>query len=51
MRRNSAIAKAAQVPQVPRGWIILGAALISWMLVAVLMTSMSQLFSFVSAAV
>lgn len=51
MRRNNAIAKAAQVPQVPRAWIILGAALISWMLVAVLMTSMTQLFSFVSTAV
>lgn len=51
MRRNNAIAKAAQVPQVPRAWIVLFAAILSWMLVVVLLGSATQLFSFVSAAI
>ena len=51
MRRNATSAQAAQISVLPRGWIVLGAALASWMLVAMLWTGTSQLFSFVLAAV
>lgn len=51
MRRISAVAHAVQVSQLPRAWFVLGAALVSWMLIAVLMTGTTQLFSFVSAAI
>jgi len=51
MRRNAAVAQAGHIHHVPRGWFILGAALASWMLIAVMWTGTSQLFSFVSSAI
>lgn len=40
-----------QTSGLPRGWIITGAALASWMVVAAAWAGMSQLFTFVSAAI
>lgn len=51
MRRTTAVAQVAHVHHVPRGWIVLGAALASWMVVAGLWTGMSQLFSVIVNAV
>lgn len=49
MRRTS-VAHAASAPHLPRGWVMLGAMLVSWMLVALLWSGGSQLFSFVATA-
>ena len=51
MRRTTAVAQTSHGPQIPRGWIVLGAALASWMVVAVLWTGTSQLFSYVASAI
>lgn len=51
MRRTSVTARAVAVPQIPRGWFVLGAALVSWMLVGLLLTGTAQVFSLVSAAI
>jgi hypothetical protein len=51
MRRTTAVAHATQALPIPRGWIVLGAAMVSWMIVALLWTGGSQLFSYVSAAI
>lgn len=50
MRHTPAVAHTSQALPIPRGWIVLGAALMSWMLVAALWTGTSQLFGYVSAA-
>jgi len=49
MRRTTAATH--QTLGLPRGWIITGAALASWMVVAVVWTGLNQLFTFVSAAI
>lgn len=50
MRHTPAVAHTSQALPIPRGWIMVGAALMSWMFVAALWTGTSQLFSYVSAA-
>jgi len=47
MRRNSAVTSAERGLSLPRGWIILGLALMSWAVVVGLWTGISQLFFFV----
>lgn len=51
MRRTPAVAHAAHVHHIPRGWIVLGAALASWMVVALLWAGASQVFSLIVSAV
>lgn len=51
MRRSTAVAQSLHLSQIPRGWIVLGSALASWMLLAAMWTATSQLFSYVLAAV
>lgn len=51
MRRRTATALALHLSQVPRGWIMLGAALASWMLLAAMLMGISQLFAYVSAVI
>lgn len=51
MRHNSSVSHAAHAFPIPRGWIVLGAALMSWMLVAAFWTGTTQLFAFVSARI
>ncbi|MNY77638.1 hypothetical protein D3C86_2176110 [compost metagenome] len=50
MRRNTAALNAQHPLPLPRGWIILGAALTSWALFAAAWVGASQLFHFVLAA-
>lgn len=50
MRRIPATAQTSHLPLIPRGWIVLAAALGSWLLVAAIWTAMAQLFSYVLAA-
>jgi hypothetical protein len=51
MRRTTAVLHAQHPLPLPRGWIILGAALTGWALFAGLWVGTSQLFQFVLAAV
>ena len=50
MRRNMTSAQVSATATLPRGWIILGLALVSWVVVAAMVSGMMQMFSFVSAA-
>lgn len=51
MRRTTTVLHAHHPLPLPRGWIILGAALSSWALFAGLWAGTSQLFQFVLSAV
>ena len=51
MRRNTAALHDQHPLPLPRGWIILGAALTSWALFAAAWFGASQIFQFVLAAV
>jgi hypothetical protein len=51
MRRTTTAAQAIQISHFPRGWIVLGAAIASWMLVAAMWMATSQLFVYVSGAI
>lgn len=51
MRNSPAASHAVHLPQIPRGWVVVVAALASWMLVAVLWTGTTQLFSYVLATI
>lgn len=44
MRRSTAKAQVLQARPIPRGWVILGLALASWMFVATAWSVGSQLF-------
>ena len=50
MRRNTAALHDQHPLPLPRGWIILGAALTSWALFAAAWFGASQIFQFVLAA-
>jgi hypothetical protein len=50
MRRTS-VAHAGISLHLPRGWLVVAAMLVSWVLVAGLWSGGSQLFSFVATAV
>lgn len=50
MRRTSAVSSVPRPLALPRGYVILGAALLSWALFALIWASMSQLFQFVMSA-
>ena len=39
------------VSQVPRGWVVLGAAMASWVLVALLWSGLSHLLSLVAGTI
>ena len=51
MRRTIAAAQAQRAMPLPRGWIVVGLALASWLLFAGIWAGMSQLFAFVLAYV
>lgn len=51
MRRAAMHTQTHPELALPRGWIILGAALASWLVVAVVWSGMSQIFTLVSAVV
>ena len=51
MRRTTAVIQAQRATPLPRGWLIVGLALASWALFAVLWAGMTQLFQFVAAAI
>lgn len=51
MRRSNAIVRVQRATPLPRGWIVLGAALASWALFIALAASLSQLFAFVLSTV
>ena len=50
MRRTTANVQTQRSQSLPRGWIILGAALASWALFVGLWAGSSQLFQFVLSA-
>lgn len=50
MRRNMTSAQVSAPTTMPKGWIILGLALVSWVVVAAMVGGMTQMFSLVSAA-
>ena len=49
--RSTAMPAQAKTAVLPRGWIIVGMALASWVVVAAMWTGMSQIFALVAAAV
>ena len=49
--RQPTMTSHAQSISIPRGWIVLGAALLSWALVAATWSMTTQLFAYVSAAI
>ncbi len=51
MRRTSVVTQAGMSRTVPRGWIVLGMIVSSWMLVAALWVVTTQMFAFVAAAI
>lgn len=52
MRRMTAVSQTKELPiRIPRGWVILGAALASWAVFVSFWTGLSQVFAFVLAAV
>jgi hypothetical protein len=51
MRRTTAVLHAQHPLPLPRGWIILGAALASWVLFVGLWVGTSQLYHVVLAAI
>lgn len=51
MRRTTAVLHAQHPLPLPRGWVILGAALASWAVFAGIWTGTSQLFLFIFAAI
>ena len=51
MRRSNAIVQVQRITPLPRGWIVLGAALASWALFIGLAATLSQLFALVLSAV
>lgn len=51
MRRTTFASQPEVQLRLPRGWVILGAALASWMLMAALWTGLSQLFSILLSAI
>ena len=51
MRSNSMPAQTKTAAILPRGWIVLGMALASWLVVAAMWTAMSQTLDLVAAAV
>lgn len=50
MRRTTAVLHQHRALPLPRGWILGGAALASWALLATIWVGMSQLFQLVLAA-
>ena len=50
MRRTTAVMHAQRALPLPRGWLIVGFALASWAVFALLWAGMNQLFQFVSLA-
>lgn len=51
MRRAAIHTQTPSAVALPRGWIIVGAALASWLVVAAVWTGMSQIFWLVASAV
>ena len=49
MRRTTAVLHAQHALPLPRGWLIMGFALTSWAVFALLWAGMSQLFQVVSS--
>jgi hypothetical protein len=49
--RSTAMPAQTKTVSLPRGWIVLGMALASWLVVAAMLTGMSQIFDLVAAAV
>lgn len=49
--RSNAMQAQTKAAVLPRGWIVLGMALASWLVVAAMWTGMSQIFDLVVAAV
>ena len=49
--RSTAMPAQTRTAAIPRGWIVLGMALASWLIVAAMWTGMSQIFGLVAAAV
>lgn len=50
MRRTTAVMPLQHALPLPRGWLIVGFALASWAVFALLWAGMNQLFQFVSLA-
>jgi hypothetical protein len=51
MRRTSVVAQAGMSRTLPRGWIVLGMIVSSWMLMAALWVATSQVFASVAATI
>lgn len=47
--RRTAIPAQTRTASLPRGWLVLGAALASWFIVAAMWTGMSQIFGLVAS--
>lgn len=51
MRHTTAVVQAQRSLPLPRGWMVVGAALASWALFAGVLTGIGQLFAFLLAAI
>jgi hypothetical protein len=49
--RSTAMPAQAKVAVLPRGWIIIGMALASWLVITAMWTGMTQIFALVAAVV
>ncbi|WEK05675.1 MAG: hypothetical protein P0Y65_05320 [Candidatus Devosia phytovorans] len=49
MRRSTTTVQAVAAPSIPRGWILIAAAIASWMLVVAVFAATTQLFGLVAS--